>query len=69
VDEHRIPLAGNPFYAASRLKQDQDQEGRRCYYCLEGWVFLGSLSHDGGEVIDSLRCRRCDGTGKLYPTL
>jgi hypothetical protein len=38
--------AGDPFfYAASRrLKEeqrDQEQEERRnCFYCLEGWVFL-----------------------------
>jgi hypothetical protein len=65
VDEHRIPLASDPFYAACRPEQDQYQEGRRCFYCLEGWIFLGSLDHDGEEVIDIVRCRRCGGTGKL----
>jgi hypothetical protein len=65
VDEQRIPPAGDPFYAASRPDNDQDQEERPCFYCLEGWVFLGSLNHDGEEVIDSIRCRRCGGTGKL----
>ncbi len=43
--------AGDPFfYAASRrLNQDRrDQEQRRnCFFCLEGWVFLGSIGHDG----------------------
>ena len=38
---------------------------RDCFYCLEGWVFLGSLDHDGEEVIESVRCRRCGGTGRL----
>ncbi len=33
---------------------DQEHEGREelmrsCFYCLEGWVFLGSLDHDGGR--------------------
>ena len=30
-----------------------DQEGseqRDCFYCLWGWVFLGSLNHDGEEI-------------------
>jgi hypothetical protein len=27
-------------------------EGRNCFYCLEGWVFLGSLGHDGEEVVE-----------------
>jgi hypothetical protein len=65
VDEHRIPLAGDLFYAASYADEDQDQKECRCFYCLEGWVFLGSLDYDGEEVIDSIRCRRCGGTGKL----
>jgi len=25
--------------------------------------FLGSLDHDGEEVFDAVRCRRCAGTG------
>jgi hypothetical protein len=40
-------------------------EERNCFYCLEGWVFLGSLGHDGEEVVEAIRCRRCDGTGVL----
>ena len=48
---------------------DQEHKGkeerRSCIYCLEGWVFLGSLDHDGEEVIDIVRCRKCGGTGKL----
>jgi hypothetical protein len=38
---------------------------RNCFYCLEGWVFLDSLDHDGEEVYESMRCRRCGGTGQL----
>jgi hypothetical protein len=41
------------------------EERRSCFYCLEGWVFLGSLDHDGEEVYESMRCRRCGGTGRL----
>ena len=46
---------------------DQEQEGNEecnCFYCLEGWVFLSSLDHDGQEVCESVRCRRCGGTGR-----
>ena len=41
------------------------EERRSCFYCLSGWVFLGSLDHDGEEVIDAMRCRRCKGTGRI----
>jgi hypothetical protein len=40
-------------------------EERNCFYCLEGWVFLGSLGHDGEEIVEAIRCRRCDGKGVL----
>jgi hypothetical protein len=51
------------------VRIDQDHEGseehgkRSCFYCLEGWVFLGSVGHDGEEVMEAIRCRRCKGTG------
>jgi hypothetical protein len=47
---------------------DHEHEGhkeRNCFYCLEGRVFLGSLDHDGEEVFEVIRCRRCNGTGRL----
>jgi hypothetical protein len=40
-------------------------ERRSCFYCLEGWVFLGSIGPDGEEVYEAFRCRRCGGTGRL----
>ena len=46
-------------------QEHEGSEERNCFYCLSGWVFLGSLDHDGEEVIDSVRCRKCGGTGKL----
>lgn len=49
---------------AQHSPTDQKQE-RDCFYCLEGWVFFGSLDYDGQEVYESVRCRRCDGTGRL----
>ena len=50
------------------VRVDEDHKrseavGRSCFYCLEGWVFLGSIGHDGEEVIEAIRCRRCKGTG------
>jgi hypothetical protein len=40
-------------------------EERNCFYCLGGFVFLGSLDHDGEEVYDAIRCLKCGGTGAL----
>jgi hypothetical protein len=58
--------AGDPCdYAASRRRNDERDREREFFYCLSGWVFLGSLDHDGGEVFDALRCRRCGGTGRI----
>jgi hypothetical protein len=48
-----------------RVDQDQEQERRSCFYCLEGCVFLGSLDHDVEEIVESIRCRRCGGTGRI----
>ena len=63
VDE-RI-LAQRAQRSPTNEEHEGGEERRSCFYCLEGWVFLGSLDHDGEEVIDSVRCRRCDGTGEL----
>lgn len=41
------------------------EERRSCSYCLEGWVFLGSIGLEGEEIYEAVRCRRCDGTGRL----
>ena len=54
---------------AQHSPTDQEHKGREerrsCFYCLEGWVFLGSLDHDGEEMVEAIRCRRCNGTGRL----
>ncbi len=54
---------------AQPSRADQEHEGqeecRSCFYCLEGWVFLGSLDQDGEEIVEALRCRRCKGTGRV----
>jgi hypothetical protein len=54
---------------AQHSPTDQEHEGhqeRDCFYCLSGWVFLGSINHDGEEVVEAIRCRRCKGTGAGY---
>jgi hypothetical protein len=65
VDDTSV-RAGDPFdHAASQRHDDTLDKERDCFYCLSGWVFLGSLDHDGQEVFDALRCRRCGGTGRI----
>jgi hypothetical protein len=46
-------------------RNHEGSEERNCFYCLEGWVFLGSVGHDGEEVVEAIRCRRCKGTGRI----
>jgi hypothetical protein len=66
VIEHRIPPAGDPFYAASlgsHRIQDQADAARACFCgCYEGVVYLGEvvLAEDGEEVevIEAVPCRR-----------
>lgn len=57
-------LAQRTQYSPTNQEHEGSEE-RNCFYCLSEWVFLGSLDHDGEEVIDSVRCRKCGGTGKL----
>ena len=46
-------------------QEPEASEGHDCFYCLSGWVFLGSLDHDGEEIVESIRCRKCGGTGRI----
>ena len=56
-----LAYAGTP----KRPHKDAEERSRDCFYCLSGWVFLGSLDHDGEEVFDAVRCRKCGGTGRI----
>ncbi len=61
VAEVRIPVAGDPFYAAaSRTDQDQDDQP---HGCLGGVAYIGHMveGDDGEEVegIEAVPCRRC----------
>ena len=63
MDERILAQQAQPSHT------DQEHEGsreeRNCFYCLEGWVFLGSIGHDGEEVVEAIRCRRCKGTARI----
>jgi hypothetical protein len=66
VDDTSVRAGGDPFdHAASRCQDDAHDKERECFYCLSGWVFLGSFDHDGEEVFDAFRCRRCVGAGRV----
>ncbi len=45
-------------------QEHQASEERSCFYCLEGWVFLSSLDHDGEEMLEAIRCSKCGGMGR-----
>jgi hypothetical protein len=63
VDE-RI-LAQRAQHSPTDQEDEGSREERNCFYCLSGWVFLGSIGHHGEEVYEAIRCRRCKGTGRL----
>jgi hypothetical protein len=62
VDE-RI-LAQRAQHSATEQEHEANEE-RNYFYCLEGWVFLGSIGHDGEEVVEAIRWRRCKGTARI----
>ncbi len=64
VDE-RI-LAQRAQHSLTRPEHEASEERRSCFYCLSGWVFLSSLDHDGEEIAEVIRCRKCGGTGRIY---
>ena len=63
VDE-RI-LAQHAQHSLTYPEHEGREKRRSCFYCLEGWVFLGSIGHDGEVVVEAVRCRRCNGTGRI----
>jgi hypothetical protein len=56
--QHAQPSPTDQEHTGSR-------EERNCFYCLEGWVILGSISHEGEEMVEAIRCRRCKGTARI----
>ena len=58
MDTKRIPVSGDPSYAAAPVDQDHP------HACLDGYVYLGYTAFEeetGDEVerIEALPCRRC----------
>jgi hypothetical protein len=62
VDERILAQRAQP---SPTDQEHEAHEERNCFYCLSGWVFLGSIGHDGEEIVEAIRCRRCKGTGRL----
>ena len=62
VDKDILAPSGHPVGAD---KEEHGKESTSCLYCLGGWVFLGSLGHDGKEIVEAILCRRCKGTGRV----
>jgi len=63
VDE-RI-LAQRAQHSPTDREHEGSREERNCFYCLEGWVFLGSKGLDGEEMVEAIRCRQCKGTARI----
>jgi hypothetical protein len=62
VDER---ILAHRAYPSPTDQEHQRNEERNCFYCLEGWVFLGSLDHDGEEIVEAIRCCKCGGAGRV----
>ena len=61
MDERRLVHSGHP----SSETTDHEEDSRASFFGLEGWVFLGSIGHDGEEIAEAIRCKRCGGTGHI----
>ena len=62
MDEVRIPVSGDPFYAASLGDYSHIPDEERPHGCIDGWVYLGFEDENGEHVeeIERVRCRRCN---------
>jgi hypothetical protein len=58
-------LAQRAQYSPTDQEHRVGEERRSCFYCLSGWVFLGSIGHGGEEVYEAIRCRHCKGTARI----
>jgi hypothetical protein len=72
VDEVRISPAGDGFYAAARLREEDTIEAQYAglerleetpHACYEGWLYIGFEGEDEQgehvEAIERVPCRRC----------
>jgi hypothetical protein len=60
VDKDILARTAHAVRVERSQEEDSQEHRRSCFYCLEGWVFLGSIGHDGEEVYEAIRCRRCN---------
>ena len=60
VDKDILATSGHPVGVG---QEEHEEQSRSCLYCLDGWVFLGSLTYDGEEIVEAIRCRHCGSTG------
>jgi hypothetical protein len=65
VDERSLAHTGRTDRHSEEHREPDSGEKRSCLFCLSGWVFLGSIGHDGEEVIEAIRCRRCKTSERL----
>ena len=52
VDKDILARGGRHGVGVEPAHEDS-AERMSCFYCLEGWVFLGSLDHDGEEIVEA----------------
>lgn len=62
MDEDILARPGRAVPTPDNHEACEEREG--CPHCLGGWALLGSLDHDGKEVVDAVRCRRCGGEAR-----
>jgi hypothetical protein len=73
VDERRISPAGDAFYAAARLREEDTIEAQYAglerleetpHGCYEGWVYMGFEGEDENgehvELVERVPCRKCN---------
>ncbi len=63
MDSKRIPVSGDPFYAAALVEKDPH------HACNDGWVTIGQmvLGEETGEEVEEYAlylCRRCLGNSQ-----
>ncbi len=65
MDKKSLAHPAHPSTADDQEHEGSEEPRRSCFYCLEGWVFLSSLDHDGGEIVEAIRCRRCKDSAQM----
>jgi hypothetical protein len=61
VDSNILARTGHTV-RVERDHIDNEEPRRSCFYCLEGWVFLGSIGQNDEEIVEAICCQRCSRT-------